>query len=66
MITTQTLGYLNFSRALENYIWIVEKKNNAQTACHSSQDRLQCSNNWKQTFSVEARTSDFSITGIAK
>jgi len=36
MTTTKILGYLNFSRAIENYIWIawraiVEKKFKAQT-----------------------------------
>jgi len=36
MTTTKMLGYLNFSRAIENYIWIarwviVEKKINTQT-----------------------------------
>ena len=40
MTTTKFLGYLNFSRAIENYIWtarraIVEKKINTQTVANT-------------------------------
>jgi len=46
MTTTKMLGYLNFSRAIENYIWIapraiVAKIITAQTECNINKSVVQ-------------------------